>query len=85
MRKTDVIEPMLDLNAKLKALPPPCARGYYTGAELSQVLGRIPRHTDANVLRLLGWVRVARVVKRKLARVWIPPTHARALFDSTPT
>ena len=85
MRRADVIPAMLDLHAKLKTLPPPRRLGFYTSAELAEVLGRTPRHTDANVLRLLGWTRVRRAVARKLARVWIPPTHAWALFDSTPT
>jgi hypothetical protein len=76
---------MLDLHERLKALPEPGPRGFYTGAQLAQALGRTPRHTDAQVLRLLGWLRVARVVNKKLARVWIPPTHAWAVLKATPT
>lgn len=85
MRLLNVIDPMLDLHAKLQALPRPRPRGFYTGPELAQAIGRTPRHTDAQCLRLLGWVRVARVVSGKLARVWIPPTHRWAVLDSTPT
>lgn len=85
MRRTNVIVPMLDLHERLKALPPPRALGYYVAAELAQVLGRTPRHTDATVLRNLGWLRTARVVNGTLARVWIPPSHAHMIWDATPT
>ena len=85
MRRINVIDPMLDLQTKLRMLPRPRPRGFYTAAELAQVIGRTPRHTDAQCMRLLGWLRVARVVNGKLARVWIPPTHRWAVLDSTPT
>lgn len=85
MRRTDVIAPMLDLHERLKALPAPRARGYYVAAELAQILGRRPSHADAAVLRNLGWLRTAREVNGKTARVWIPPSHADMIFNSTPT
>ncbi len=85
MRRVNVIEPMLDLRAKLQALLKPRPRGFYTAAELAQAIGRTPRHSDAQCLRLLGWVRVTRKVNGKTARVWIPPTHLWAVLDATPT
>ena len=85
MRIINVIGPMLDLHARLQALPAPRPRGFYTGTELAQAIGRTPRNSDGQCLRLLGWVRVARVVSGKLARVWIPPTHLWAVLDSAPT
>ena len=87
MRLLNVIDPMLDLRAKLQALPKPKPRprGFYTSAELAQAIGRKPHNSDAQCLRLLGWVRVARNVNGKLARVWIPPTHLWAVLDATPT
>ena len=85
MRRINVIPHMLELQAKLQSLPRPRGRGFYIGTELAQVIGRTPRHTDAQCLRQLGWVRVARSVNGKLARVWIPPTHLWAVLDSTPT
>ena len=85
MRRIDVIPAMLDLHDKLKSMPEPGPRGFYTGPELAEVIGHTPRHTDAQCLRLLGWVRVARVVSGKLARCWIPPWNLWAVLDSTPT
>lgn len=85
MRRNDVITPMLKLHAQLTQLPPPRKRGYYVATELAQVIGRKPTHTDATMLRNLGWLRTARDVNGKTARVWIPPSHAHMIFDSTPT
>ena len=85
MRRNDVIPSMLELHARLTQLAQPRSRGYYTAAELSEVIGRKPRHTDAVALRNLGWLRTAREVGGKTARVWIPPTHAHMIFNSAPT
>lgn len=85
MRLKDVIPYMLTLHRQLAGLPKPRACGFYTGTELAEVIGRTPCHTDAQCLRHLGWFRIPRVVNGKLARVWVPPTHASALLDSKPT
>ena len=85
MRKNDVIDPMLTLHAQLAQLAPPRSRGYYTSTDLTSVIGRKPNHADATALRNLGWLRTAREVNGKTARVWIPPTHTHMIFDSTPT
>lgn len=85
MRLNNVIAPMLDLFERLQQLPPPASRGYYTALELARAIGRKPSHTDAALLRNLGWLRTAREVNGKTARVWIPPTHVHMIFNSTPT
>lgn len=76
MRRNHVIEHMLVMHAKLAQLPPPPHRGYYTAKELIGVIGHSPRHHDATVMRLLGWVRCARTVNGKTARAWLPPQNA---------
>jgi hypothetical protein len=85
MRLLNVIDPMLKLHARLQALPAPRPRGFYTSTELAKVIGRTPKDADAQCLRLLGWVRVRRVVAGKLIRAWVPPSHLWAVLDSTPT
>ena len=85
MRADNVIAPMLELHERLVTLPPPRDRGYYTAAELAQAIGRKPTPTDATALRNLGWLRTARRVNDKTARVWIPPSHAHMILNSTPT
>lgn len=84
MRRVALIEPMLALHKLLSALPPPRPRGFYSGPELAAVIGRIPSHADAQLLRHLGWVRVMRTVNGKPARCWVPPTHRWAVLRSTP-
>lgn len=85
MRRNDVIAAMLDLHRRLQTLPPPRPRGFYTAAELADVLGRRPSCADGATLRNLGWLRTVRVFKGRAARVWIPPSHAEMIFNSTPT
>jgi len=83
MRKTNVIESMLALHAKLARLPPPSRAGYYTSQDLARVMGHTPVSADTQILRALGWVRCAREVNGKTARAWLPPENAH--LTSAPT
>jgi len=53
--------------------PPHDRRGFYTAAQMAQIIGRPPRWTDGNALHLLNWTRTVRRVNGITQRVWFPP------------
>lgn len=75
MRKT-LIEHMLLMKltiANNPALAPHDRRGFYTAAQMTQIIGRPPRWTDGAALQLLGWHRTVRKINGATQRVWLPP------------
>jgi hypothetical protein len=76
MRQT-LIQHMHDLSQTLASanpLPAPFDhRGFFTAAQMAQIIGRPPRWTDGTALHLLGWTRTVRKIKGITKRVWLPP------------
>jgi hypothetical protein len=73
-----LVSHMHNLGALLPAagnLPHPHdRRGFFTTAQMAQIIGRPPRWTDGSALHLLGWTRTVRRVCGVTQRVWFPPT-----------
>lgn len=48
-------------------------RGFFTAAQMAQIIGRPPRWTDGTALHLLNWTRTVRKINGVTQRVWFPP------------
>ena len=68
---------MYDLSqtiASANPLPAPFdQRGFFTAAQMAQIIGRPPRWTDGTALHLLHWIRTIRKINGVTQRVWFPP------------
>lgn len=72
--------------ASVDPLPAPHdKRGFFTAAQMAQIIGRPPRWTDGTALHLLRWTRTVRKIKGKTQRVWFPPAQTQPpLFEAAP-
>ena len=60
--------------AAVNPLPDPHDhRGFFTAAQMAQIIGRPPRWADGTALHLLHWTRTVRKVNGTTQRVWFPP------------
>jgi hypothetical protein len=60
--------------ASVDPLPAPHDhRGFFTAAQMAQIIGRPPRWTDGTALHLLSWTRTVRKINGTTQRVWFPP------------
>jgi len=48
-------------------------RGFFTAAQMAQIIGRPPRWTDCTALHVLRWKRSVRRINGITKRVWFPP------------
>jgi hypothetical protein len=75
--RTKLIKHMHDLSqaiASAQPLPAPFdSRGFFTAAQMAQIIGRPPRWTDGTALHLLNWTRTVRKLHGVTQRVWFPP------------
>lgn len=75
--RTNLIKHMHDLTRNLAAADPLPApfdrRGFFTSAQMTQIIGRSPNHADGLPLHLLNWTRSVRKINGVTQRVWFPP------------
>ena len=73
---------MYRLDKALRAVPKPYdQRGFFTAAQMAQIIGRPPRWTDGTALQLLHWTPTVRRVNGVSQRVWFPPGVQAASID----
>ena len=76
--RTTLIQHMHRLRGAIQHLPAPFdSRGFFTAAQMSEIIGRPPRWTDGTALHLLDWTRTVRRVHGITKRVWFPPGAER--------
>lgn len=75
--RTTLIRHLHQLSQTIAAADPLPApfdhRGFFTAAQMAQIIGRPPRHADGVPLHLLNWTRTVRKINGITKRVWFPP------------